>query len=50
MLQQVQAILDGVLKEGFDPKNKDHAAKGSQIKQAMNNVRTVVTMKGHYPA
>jgi hypothetical protein len=50
-LNQASALLDGVMKEGFDP--NDDSPQGrlrrAKIKEARDGIRTVVTMKGYYP-
>ena len=53
-LKRVQAILEGILREGFDPKKADAGDRQEQlramkIRESVNSVRTVVTMKGYYP-
>lgn len=49
-LRRAVSVLDGILREGYDP--NDDSARGKLrtvvIKDAKDQVHTVVTMKGYY--
>lgn len=49
-LMDAQRVLAGVLKEGYNPHDEADKVRGRQIKKAHDAVKTVVTMKGHYPS
>ena len=49
-LLEAVSVLTAILREGYNPADEQQSAKGRQIKTARDGVRTVVTMKGNYPA
>lgn len=51
-LRHAKAVLDRILREGFDANSVNPQAQRQrrEIIQARDEVKTVVTMKGYYPS
>lgn len=49
VLRLTIALLANIKRDGYDPKSKDHEAKGKAIDEASRGVHTVVQMKGYSP-
>lgn len=50
-LRHARAVIDQVLRLGYSPSGEDLPAlrMRAELKKASDEIRTVVTMKGHYP-
>ena len=48
-LREVMGVLEGVIRNGFDPNDESQRLHGAHIKRAKDKLHTVIQMKGHYP-
>jgi len=50
MLRHSMAVIDAVLREGFDKDEPLDSPKRKAVVQAKDYINTVVQMKGYYPS
>jgi hypothetical protein len=48
-LREAEGVIEGVLRNGYDPNDPEHKMRGLHLKRAKDKIDTIVQMKGYYP-